>query len=320
MKNASKLFDWTLNALSVLCIVLVLGVFIQRHFSSSADPEARNVLLQKGTQISLPDVRWSDSPANLVMALAVGCHYCQESAGFYRNLIAANANNAFRPIAVLPQQVSQSKEYLRAQGIGVTDVLQGSLSDLGVTGTPTLILVSGSGRVESAWVGKLSTQQEADVYRSLGIRSPSGTLGKNIKQGVNSLAADLPGVNQDLVNASQLFRLLHKKGVIPIVDIRQRTEYAVGHIAGSLNIPLDELEERAEHEVPQDSVVILYCDYSPVCEAGANARSKATYCSTAVSAMHEFGFPKIMLISAKLAELRGVGVSIVGESNASSTN
>ena len=43
-----------------------------------------------------------------------------------------------------------------------------------------------------------------------------------------------------------------------LVDVRSPKEYARGHIEGALNIPLDELDDRAD-ELPKDRPVFLYC-------------------------------------------------------------
>lgn len=43
-----------------------------------------------------------------------------------------------------------------------------------------------------------------------------------------------------------------------LVDVRTPEEYAEGHIANSVNIPLQELTSRL-NEIPHDTPVILYC-------------------------------------------------------------
>ena len=43
-----------------------------------------------------------------------------------------------------------------------------------------------------------------------------------------------------------------------MVDLRPAEEYAAGHVAGALSIPLDELEARLA-ELPSDVEVVAYC-------------------------------------------------------------
>jgi len=54
-----------------------------------------------------------------------------------------------------------------------------------------------------------------------------------------------------------------KKGAV-IVDVRTAGEYALGHVAGALNIPLDEVEEAAEWL--QKDVPLVVC-----CASGARS-------------------------------------------------
>lgn len=43
-----------------------------------------------------------------------------------------------------------------------------------------------------------------------------------------------------------------------LVDVRTPEEFATGHIAGALNIPLDSLQTRLA-EIPSDQPVVVYC-------------------------------------------------------------
>lgn len=45
-----------------------------------------------------------------------------------------------------------------------------------------------------------------------------------------------------------------------LVDVRSREEYGVGHLAGAVNIPMDELEMRTA-EIPRDRPVVVYCAF-----------------------------------------------------------
>ena len=43
-----------------------------------------------------------------------------------------------------------------------------------------------------------------------------------------------------------------------LLDVRTSEEYQAGHLAGSMNIPVDELRERLE-ELPEDKEIWVYC-------------------------------------------------------------
>jgi rhodanese-related sulfurtransferase len=55
---------------------------------------------------------------------------------------------------------------------------------------------------------------------------------------------------------------LHQTGGAIIVDARHDFDYGLGHIAGSVSLPLKEFEERREqwNDWKRDTIVITYCD------------------------------------------------------------
>lgn len=52
---------------------------------------------------------------------------------------------------------------------------------------------------------------------------------------------------------------LLKSGKAIIIDVRSQAEYSGGHVSGSLNIPLNEIEARAEEIKAHNRPVILCC-------------------------------------------------------------
>jgi rhodanese-related sulfurtransferase len=49
-----------------------------------------------------------------------------------------------------------------------------------------------------------------------------------------------------------------KEGAVAVVDVRTVSEYRAGHIAGSLNVPMDEIESRLE-DIPTEKPVVVVC-------------------------------------------------------------
>jgi hypothetical protein len=118
----------------------------------------------EGTQVSLPGVNWSESNENVVLALSNKCHFCTESAPFYQRLTGELAQRkGVRVIAVFPQEVDQAKQYLSGLGIQIENVKRASLDSIGVSGTPTLMIVDGNGKIKQAWMGRLTSEREAEV-------------------------------------------------------------------------------------------------------------------------------------------------------------
>ena len=89
---------------------------------SSASSASRRPSIQAGTKVSLPGIDWSKSTRTVVLALSTTCHFCSESAPFYQELQQQKPNSV-RLVAVLPQPVEDSRNYLNKLGVSVTDVV-----------------------------------------------------------------------------------------------------------------------------------------------------------------------------------------------------
>ncbi len=69
---------------------------------------------------------------------------------------------------MLPQPVTEAEAYLKGEGVTVDEIRQSPLSDVEVSGTPTLVLVDSRGVVRSVWVGKLPSDKEKEVLNKVG--------------------------------------------------------------------------------------------------------------------------------------------------------
>ena len=159
----------------VLCSVLVKKYLLSPKPSATAVPVnpkpsaatgLQRHLIEAGTKVSLPGIDWSKGDRTLLLALSTTCHFCSESAPFYQEL-QRQRTNGVRIVAVLPQPVNDGKNYLSKLGVQTDDVIQASLDSVGVSGTPTLILINHDGAVTDSWVGKLSDDKAAKVISLL---------------------------------------------------------------------------------------------------------------------------------------------------------
>lgn len=156
---------------AIIVVAVLLGVTLTRNFIlTDSAPPARAADVKLGAKLALPGVDWAESERHLVLVLQRGCHFCTESAHFYRRLVGGAAGRSdLRLIAALPQGVGESRQYLQEIGVVIDEVRQAAPSSLGARGTPTLLLVDASGAVTDAWVGKLSPAGEEAVLRRLGL-------------------------------------------------------------------------------------------------------------------------------------------------------
>jgi hypothetical protein len=170
MKNFVKRIEFAAN-LAIIVVAILLGVVLVRSYVFRSRVRTQSPAIagvETGTKLSLSGVEWTASKRTLVMALSTKCHFCTESAPFYQRLAQERARNLnLRLVAVFPQTSQESLEYLKGLAVNVDDVKQSELASLGVSGTPTLILLNSQGVVENSWRGKLSGDREGDVLRRL---------------------------------------------------------------------------------------------------------------------------------------------------------
>jgi hypothetical protein len=164
----------TLATVAVVALFVVFGAIVLKLSSSSssaASAQAESVLapLPVGKQLTVPGVDWKGGQRTLLLVLQKGCHFCSESAPFYRKL-ALKVHQAKAPVqvvAVLPQDVPVGQQYLLDLGIPMEHVASAPMQSLGVEGTPTLILVDPDGKIVDSWVGELVPERESQVMNRL---------------------------------------------------------------------------------------------------------------------------------------------------------
>ena len=156
----------------VVCTVLVKHFLLpsskQAAVAATTAPlpevaaSSRKRSIEPGTKISLSRIDWSKSDRTLLLALSTTCHFCTESAPFYKTLQQQKRDNV-RLLALFPQPIEESRNYLQKLGVQVDDITQQPLSAVEVSGTPTLLLLDNQGAVIQSWVGKLSETVAEDV-------------------------------------------------------------------------------------------------------------------------------------------------------------
>ena len=68
-----------------------------------------------------------------------------------------------------------------------------------------------------------------------------------------------------------------EKGYI-ILDVRERDEYAAGHIPGAILIPYTQIEEKADEMLPdKDQLILVYCRSGRRSKIAAEALVKLGY-------------------------------------------
>ena len=149
-------FDRVLNV--ALLAAVVYGIAAVRPGSRTPPPTYAH-----GEQApAIAGVSYAGAKRTAVLFVRSSCHFCTESMPFYRDLVKGGG----RLIAIGPEPPEALLGYLEEHDLAVRGVTIGRGSWPKLTGTPTLIIVDGSGRVERTWVGTVP-ENEQSIVREL---------------------------------------------------------------------------------------------------------------------------------------------------------
>jgi hypothetical protein len=170
--NLSNKIDATANVVTIAASVLLSAVLIKAYLAPDLGTRRPTAIpmvnAEAGTSLKdrIPGVDWKRNGKTLVLAISTRCHFCTESAPFYRR-VQEEAGKGVKIVAVLPQSTSESEEYLKGEGVRVDQVRQVELGNIGVAGTPTMLLVNSGGVVTRLWSGKVQPEEEDTVLKAL---------------------------------------------------------------------------------------------------------------------------------------------------------
>lgn len=153
-----------LDALTFACCGFVLFQLIRQHSLAPNGRHDHSAFV--GQKIGwLPNQNAHDRSARyVVIAISPGCPFCSNSASFYRQLVSRAARRPdVRIIALMPPNRSLDSAYVKAEGMTFTEFRYEPLEQLGIEGTPTLLIVDAAGRVIHSWEGQLNEAARADA-------------------------------------------------------------------------------------------------------------------------------------------------------------
>lgn len=156
--------------LATIVVAGIMGVaLVKAYFLHPSAPRrqapAPAVTVGSDLKQVLP-MDYQRNKATLILAISARCHFCNDSVPFFQKL-ASQVGDKLKTIAIFPESVLEGRKYLADKGLPVGDVRQVFLAGIGVTGTPTILLVDESGIVRKIWIGKLSTEDQEQALAVL---------------------------------------------------------------------------------------------------------------------------------------------------------
>lgn len=126
--------------------------------------------VQAGVKLKgIPGVRLAPVGDTLLLAIRKGCHFCEDSMPFYKDLLELKSEDkiSIPIVAVLPDSPVIARKFVASHKLALPVAANVNLGTIGVTGTPTMILVGAKRTVQQVWVGEQNPTQQTGVIAEL---------------------------------------------------------------------------------------------------------------------------------------------------------
>lgn len=85
----------------------------------------------------------------------------------YRALLDKYPQNQVHFTVIMPEPIAEEKNYLSSLGLPVVDTKQVDFAQLGILGTPTLMVLDRSGQFRCGWSGFMSDSDQKHLATCL---------------------------------------------------------------------------------------------------------------------------------------------------------
>ena len=158
---------------NVIIIAAALGVLLSvgKFFLEVSSKETKSPEI--GTKVKIEGFDSSKAEANVLFVMQKGCHFCEESMEYFKNISAQKKGVKFRFYAVFPPIDKEVASYLNDYGFSDVNILSKDFGEMDVDGTPTVIVTNRKGEIVARWVGKLSDSKQSEFEKFLDTYSDS---------------------------------------------------------------------------------------------------------------------------------------------------
>lgn len=156
-------------ALAVLCATSVTVTAVAMAMPSVRNtlgigPGAPKASYTAGQSIDLPSQAYSQAPHTLAIFFRSDCGACERMKLFLQRL-AARDSTRVRVLGIAGQTTRENSAFIRQLGLEEDHLITLDLTRLRVSRVPTFVLLDQSGRVEAAFEGIPSAQDQEDLLR-----------------------------------------------------------------------------------------------------------------------------------------------------------
>jgi len=162
------------ESISNMAVIVVAGCVLVFTAYNRFTPRVPNFSAELARQFIGKPLEFApvntDTQGAVALFLSKDCHFCSDSMDFYHRLatLGSGPSCEIGLVAVGPRNRESRQdieEYLAKHQLNVNRTVMVNYSDLGVAGTPTLMLLDRSGVVRGVWTGYLQETAQEDVVR-----------------------------------------------------------------------------------------------------------------------------------------------------------
>lgn len=176
--------------------------------------------------------------------ISTACPWCSKSADWYRDLSSELSKQKDIHLVVLhTEEPAAVKQWLQSRRITPTEVARiSNASEIGLSVTPTALIVDHGGKVTDGVLGMLKPADELAFrarYLSVNGAKPISNIPNEVER-------------------SAFLAMLAQRTDLQVIDIRDRSEASSRRVP-SLAMPLDEIDVRAPIELAASRAVAVDC-------------------------------------------------------------
>ena len=163
---------WKRRAEGIVSIILIIiGVYSVITFLTHRPDymQQSSASVHKDQVISLAKMDLSNNDRTLLVAMRVGCVYCERNVPSYRRLATLLKEGKLNAkiLVVMPDPQRIARAALGVYQLDLPLRAEMQLDQLKIASVPTILLVDPDGTVVRAWVGQLDKKSEEELISSV---------------------------------------------------------------------------------------------------------------------------------------------------------
>ena len=83
--------------------------------------------------------------------------------------------------------------------------------------------------------------------------------------------------HKENITVEEMLEIIKTNNNVIVLDVRSKQEYNEGHVSGSINIPIYDLEKNAVQKLEKESIIIIYCSAGIRSKRGIQILKKLGY-------------------------------------------